>query len=461
MDLIGLWRRARRLVQHDIWHLPEQADDHRRSSLLRLLRIVVLAARGFAADSLHLRASALTYYSLLSVVPTLALAFGIAKGFGLEAALEQALTERLAGQQDVLDRVIGFSRSLLTNTRGGIIAGVGVAVLMWSAVRLLTNIEASFNAIWSVDRPRSIMRRVTDYLAMAVLAPLLLLASSSAAVVISARITAAMESLGVVEPVSGAIEAAVELIPYVIVWLMLTLLYVAMPNTRVSWRAGLAAGVVSGTLFQIVQFAYINFVVNVTRYNAVYGSFAALPLFLIWTHVSWLIVLVGCEVSFAVDNAGDYARERVAGRASHHERRLLALRLAVACAGRFLRGEPPVSAAELSSRLDTPVRLVQGALHTLVASGMLVEVQDAAQNVACYHPARDPRQTTLLDVARAFDQIVGEHDAHLSPEDDSVTLLSNETLGEVVTRWQALEERSAQDEDNVTLADLAARMDDA
>ncbi|MFN2371802.1 MAG: YihY/virulence factor BrkB family protein, partial [Candidatus Krumholzibacteriia bacterium] len=331
MNPSDLWHRTRRLIQHDIWHLPEQVLAGRRPfllRLLRLLRIVVLAARGFTANSLQLRASALVYYTLMSIVPTLALAFGIAKSFGLEAALEDTLRRQLAGQQEILDKVIRFSRALLDNTRGGLVAGIGVALLLWAAVRLLSNVEASFNAIWSVDRGRTVLRRITDYLAIAVLGPLLLLASSSFSVMISGRVDDAMARFGVAAPVSGLVQASLELVPFVILWLLMTLVYLTLPNTTVSWRAGLAAGVVAGTLIQLVQFGSIQLVLNVSRYNAIYGSFAVLPLFLIWLYVSWLIVLVGAEVSFAVDNAGDYARERAASGANRRQCRLLAVRLA-------------------------------------------------------------------------------------------------------------------------------------
>ncbi|MBD3222588.1 YihY family inner membrane protein [bacterium] len=457
MNLAGLWTRTRRLIQHDIWHLPEQIADGRRSSLLRLLRIVVLTARGYGSDSLHLRASALTYYSLLSVVPTLALAFGIAKGFGLEAALERTLHERLAGQQMVLDRVIEFSRTLLANTRGGIVAGAGVAVLMWSAVRLLTNVETSFNAIWGVERARTLVRRLTDYLAIAILAPLLFLASSSVTVLISGQVEATLARLGIAEPVSGFLLAGVQLLPYVIMWLLLSLLYVAMPNTAVSWRAGLAAGVVSGTLFQIVQFVYLQLVINVARYNAVYGSFAALPLFLIWLHMSWLIVLVGAEVSFAVDNAGDYARERAASGASHHRRRLLAVRLAMESAGRFARGERPATAAEMASRLGVPVRLAHSVLHALVAGGILAEVRgDDRGQAEAYQPARDPGSVTMLDVARAFDQLTGKAESEAVDRAEPADPQLDGALEDIERRWHAIEACGDHAEENRTLAELAA-----
>jgi len=456
-----LLRRTRRLIQHDIWHLPEQIPGGRRSFLLRLLRIVVLAARGFAADSLQLRASALVYYTLLSVVPTLALAFGIAKGFGLEVALENALRQQLVSQQEALDQVIQFSRALLNNTRGGLVAGFGVALLLWAVVRLLSTIEASFNAIWGVDRGRTPVRKITDYLAIAVLAPLLLLASSSFSVMISGRVGAVLAQLGVAEPVSGAVLTSLELVPFVILWLLMTLVYLAMPNTSVSWRAGLTAGVVAGTLVQLLQAGSIQVVVNVARYNAIYGSFAVLPLFLIWLYVSWLIVLVGAEVSFAVDNAGDYARERAASGASHHQRRLLAVRLAAVSAARFLTGAPPATAAALAEHTGVPVRLAHTVLHDLVAASVLVEVRDAPGRPPAYQPARDPDAVTAVEVVQAFDRLAGPSEDGSLPGVEPPDPVPDSALGEVARRWAALDRLLEDADDNWTLARLARAEDGA
>ncbi|MBE0567377.1 MAG: YihY family inner membrane protein [Krumholzibacteria bacterium] len=461
MNLRHLWQRTRRLIQHDIWHLPEQTPAGRRSFLLRLLRIVVLAARGFTANSLQLRASALVYYTLMSVVPTLALAFGIAKSFGLEAALEDTLRRQLAGQQEALDQVIRFSRALLDNTRGGLVAGVGVALLLWAAVRLLGTVEASFNAIWSVDRGRTVLRRITDYLAIAVLGPLLLLASSSFSVVVSGRVDAALAGLGVAEPVSGAVLAGLELVPFVLLWLLMTVVYLALPNTKVSWRAGLAAGVVAGTLIQVVQFGSIQLVVNVARYNAVYGSFAVLPLFLIWLYVSWLIVLVGAEVSFAVDNAGDYARERAAGGASHRQRRMLAVRLAAICAARFIAGRPPATAAALAEHIGVPSRLAHAVLHDLLAASVLVEVRGAPGQPPAYQPARDPEAVTTVEVVQAIDALAGATEDRTAPGVEPPDPVPESALGEVARRWIALDKVLAAADDNWTLAQLARAEDDA
>lgn len=449
------WRRLRRFLKHDLWHMPAGGSEERVSFPLRLLRILVLAARGFAADSLQLRASALVYYSLLSVVPVAALVFGVAKGFGLEAALEADLREQLAGQQEVLDHVLRFADRMLAGTRGGVVAGAGVALLVWSVIRLLGNIEKSFNAIWGVESGRSPVRKLTDYLAITIIAPILLLISSSAAVFISGRANAALAAVGIFEPVGALVRAGLELIPYVFIWLLLTLLYVTMPNTAVSWRAGLAAGVTAGTLYQLLQLGFILVMVNVTRYNAVYGSFTALPLFLIWLSISWLIVLVGAEISFAVDNAGDYARERDAATVDHHRRRLAAVALAAACSERFLAERPPATAAELASGLGAPARLVHAVLNVLTGAGVLLTAERSGTREPVYLPAHDPSAVTILEVAEAFDRAT-HPDAAAPPARPSRELVTDAALGETAARWRAMTELMAASDDNLTLAELAA-----
>lgn len=449
------WNRLRRFLQDDIWAQVEAEADRQPPFLLRLLRILLLATRGITENSLQLRASALVYYSLLSVVPVVALMFGVAKGFGLENALEHALQQRLAGQEEILEQVLTFARNLLADTRGGVVAGVGVAFLIWTVIRLLSNIERSFNAIWGEATERSLVRKLTDYLAITLVAPILLLISSSATVFISGRVNAALATLGVFEPVGVVVRGGLELVPYLFIWLLLTLLYMAMPNTAVSWRAGLAAGVVAGTLFQLLQVAYIDLQIGVSRNNAIYGSFAALPLFLIWLHFSWLIVLVGAEVSFAVDNAGDYARERHAAGVSHYQRRLVAVVLAAMCADRFVNDRPAASAAELAEELQAPTRLVHAVLCVLAAAGTLVEVRRPKPRASCYQPAHDPSGMTLVEVAEAYDRAARPGSDETTRENDDA-MVSDAALGETGTRWRALSEAMLGSGDNLTLLELVA-----
>jgi membrane protein len=245
------------------------------------------------------------------------------------------------------------------------------------------------------------------------------------------------------------------MVPYVFIWLLLTLLYLTMPNTTVSWRAGLAAGVVAGTLYQLLQFGYFQSLVNVARYNAIYGSFAALPLFLIWLHLSWLVVLVGAEVSFAVDNAGDYARERAAGRASHHQRRLIALALTGAAVGRFLRGEAPATPADLAAELGVPLRLAQEALGKLEAAGVLLEVRGSREGTLAYSPAGEPAGTTVAAAAAAFDQVAGE----VTPGDEAAELAPDAGLQEMAAIWRAVVDEGAGSGADLSLDALARRLE--
>lgn len=453
MNLSILWNRLLRFLKYDIWQLPAPGQKASISNLQRLLRIVVLAARGFFEKSLQLRASALVYYSLLSIVPVVALAFGVAKGFGLQGALEQALREQMAGQEDIYERITTFAHTMLESTRGGIVAGFGVVFLLWAVVRLMGNIEKSFNVIWGVERGRSPVRMLTDYLAIALVAPILLLLSSSAAVFISGGVQAALAKLGVYEPVGALVKASLGLVPYLFIWLLMTFLYLTMPNTRVSWKAGLVAGLVAGTMYQLLQIGYIQFQFGVSRYNAIYGSFAALPLFLIWLHFSWLIVLMGAEISFAVDNAGDYARERDAATVSQYHRRLLAMALSAVCADRFLSDRPPASAAELAAEMKAPTRLVHAVLNVLVHAGVLVEVVGPKPRQTLYQPARNPADMMLVSIAEAYDRAARPDGAAPSPKEEE-DIVSNEALGETAVYWKALAESAATSNDNLSLLEL-------
>ncbi len=178
-----------RFLKTDIWRIRLNTIPRSKSILIKQVRIFLLALRGFDEDKCRLRASALTFYSLLSIVPIFAMIFGIAKGFGTEKALERQLIEKMPGQEEVVNKIIAFSHSLLENTKGGVIAGVGVAILFWTVIKVLGDIEYSFNDIWGVKRARSIGRKFCDYLSVMFICPLLIIISSSATVFVISQVT--------------------------------------------------------------------------------------------------------------------------------------------------------------------------------------------------------------------------------------------------------------------------------
>ncbi len=274
-------------LKTDIWRIRLKNYPRRKSFFLRQLRIIVLAVRGFAEDKCKFRASALTFYSLLSVVPVIAMMFGIAKGFGLEKRVETELLQKMQGQEEVAKKVIDFANSLLENASGGFIAGVGVAFLFWAIIKVLSNIENSFNDIWGVKKPRTLGRKFSDYLSMMLVCPFLLIMASSATLAISSQIRDIIQQFSVFSAIGPLIMFLLKLLPYCTIWIMFTFVFIFMPNTKVKLRSGFLAGVVAGTIFQITQWVYINFQIGAAKYSAIYGSFAALPLFLLWLQISW------------------------------------------------------------------------------------------------------------------------------------------------------------------------------
>lgn len=387
----------------DLWRIRTKNLTWSKSLYIHPLRIIMLVWRRFNEDNCQLRASALTFYSLLSVVPVVAMAFGIAKGFGLEKLLQRMLLERLQGQEEVLKQILAFSNSLLENTKGGLVAGIGVAVLFWTVIGVLGNIEASFNDIWGVKKPRTLVRKISDYLVLMLICPILLIVSSSVTIFIRAEVNVFVEKIALLGAVSPFIFLVLKLLPFVVIWAVFTFIYIFMPNTKVEFKAGLLAGIVAGTIYQFTQWAYIAFQVSVSSYGAVYGSFAALPFFLVWLQTSWLIVLVGAEIAFAYQNAETYEFEADCLDISPAFKKLLTLRIINLAAKEFCEGKPPLTAAKFSHRLDIPIRLARQILFELVAANVFNEAVVESGKDRAFQPGRCVDHLTIKDVSDMLD----------------------------------------------------------
>lgn len=392
-----------RFVSTDIWRIEARKQPKFKSFLLRQLRTFLRAIKGFNEDNLQLRASALTFYSLLSIVPVIAMAFGVAKGFGFQHILQQQLLDQFPGQQEVMLQVTDFANALLENTKGGVVAGIGVAILFWTVIKVLGNIELSFNYIWGIKTARSIARKFSDYLSIMLICPILVITSSSATVFITTyvkNITGQVELLGALTPL---IFTLLKMLPYVLYWILFTFVYVFMPNTKVKFRSALLAGIIAGTIYQIVQYVYIDFQVGVSRYNAIYGSFAAAPLFLIWVQISWIIVLFGAEISFANQNVDTYEFEPDCLQVSSSFKRLVSLRVMNLIVKSFAHDESPLTDDEISQKLETPIRLVRQVLYDLVRAGLIVETFHSDGKQSAYQPAHDICEISITYVLNALD----------------------------------------------------------
>ncbi len=387
-----------------MWRLRLQDLPYWKSVCMRQLRVFVLALRGYVRNQCIQRASSLTFYTLLSIVPVFAMIFGIAKGFGFEKRLERQLYQQFGAQEEVLGRVIGFSRSMLHDAEGGLIAGVGLVVLFWSVIKVLGYAEASFNEIWKVRQSRSWGRKFSDYLSIMLIAPILVVLSSSVTVFIRTRFTEIAQKVELFAVVSPLVFFLLKLTPYLLIWVLFSLIYLILPNTKVSYRSAVFGGVIGGTLYQIAQWAYIAFQIGAARYNAIYGSFAALPLFLMWVQLSWWIVLFGAELCAAYQNVDTYefAPEEVT--VSPGNRKLLSLYVFQRIMQNFRNGDQPLGSSQIAKELEMPIYLVNRILGDLVESGLVSRtLVDDSENLA-YQAAQDIHQLTISSVLRALDR---------------------------------------------------------
>ena len=391
-------------IRVDIWRMRLADLPFGKSFLIKQLRIIILALRGYDEDRCVLRASSLTFYTLLSLVPVAAMFFGVAKGFGFENRLAKELVEKFPGQEEIVNQVITFSRSLLEQTKGGIIAGIGMLVLFWSVLKVLGHIEMALNDIWEIKEQRSWGRKFSDYLSIMLISPILVLMSSSVTVFVTTQVENITQRVALLGVFSPLISFALKLIPYVLIWVLFTILYIIMPNTKVNFKAGLVGGVVAGTLYQIAQWAYISFQVGAAKYNAIYGSFAALPLFLMWLQISWWIVLFGAELSFANQNVDTYEYEPDCLNISPGFKKLLTLQVAHLLIRNFSDGEKPLTYSQISNHLVMPVRLVHNIIFDLVESGLVSEIKTKADKEFAYQPARDINLLTIKYVLEALEQ---------------------------------------------------------
>lgn len=391
-------------VKNDIWRIHRTKLPPGKSFFIKHLRVLILSIRGFDEDKCQLRASALTFYSLISIVPVVAMAFGIAKGFGFEKILELQLRSKFTGQEEVLNNVLNFSHSLLENTKGGLIAGIGLIVLFWAVVKVLGQIEDSFNDIWGVKERRTLSRKFSDYLSLMLICPVIIILSSGLTVFITTQITLIMEKITLLGMFSSLIFSLLKLLPYGLLWGLFTFLYLFMPNTRVRFTSGLLAGIISGTIFQVLQWGYITFQVGAAQYNAIYGSFAAFPLFLVWLQLSWLIVLYGAELSFAHQNVDTYEFEPDALQASHRLKTLLSLLIAHHLIKNFIRNVAPLTALQISHHLEIPIRLVNDILFTLEQSNIIVDTSIEGSGERGFQPARDINVLTIRYIMDAMER---------------------------------------------------------
>lgn len=387
-----------------IWHTPLSEISKGRIFLFKQLKVLMLAARGFYNDKVQLRATALTFYSVLSIVPVIAIAFAIAKGFALDQNLELLITRKFHAQQEVLNWLITNATYAIKETKSGPIAGIGVIVLFWSVMSLLHRIENSFNHIWQVRSARPWSRKFTDYLSIMLIAPFFIILSSSVKVFIGTQLTEFMLKAPILDFFKPLITGLVKCIPYLISWLVLTILYIVMPNAKVKFVPALISGIIAGSILQVLQLIYLDIQFGITKLNAIYGSFAAVPLLLVFLQSSWIVILLGAEISFANQNFLHYELESVALNVSHYQKRALIIMILHMIIRNFSLGEKPIGGETIANHLNIPVRLARDILQDLTSAQLISVLHENEHKERLYQPALDINRMTISFVFNRLDK---------------------------------------------------------
>lgn len=356
---------------HDIWVFEFEEISNIKKKIFTFFKWAYLVATGFIKNNCLLRASALTYTTILAIVPFLAVAFSILKGFGFQNtdAIRGMLLKFSGGRTIIVNNIVEY----INNTNVGTLGAIGVGLLFFTVISLLGNIEKSFNVIWGVKKGRAIGKKFTDYLSVTLIAPLLLIVAASSTATLQSNVI--LQKILSVSVFSYIYIFILKLLPYAMVWMVMTFLYSFLPNTNVKFTSALIGGIIAGTLWQFAQWGYMSFQIGVAKYGAIYGSFAPLPLFLIWVYISWVIVLLGAEISFAVQNLKTFQKEAAPLKIDNEKKQKLAVKLLILLSKNFESDNEPLTNEDMASQLNIPVKLVNEILYILEQYRIVIEIQ--------------------------------------------------------------------------------------
>lgn len=415
----SLWQRVMQNVKYcmgGVW------DDTRTSWKIKGVKIINLSVRAFLDRDLQMRSCALTYNTVLAVVPALALLFAIARGFGFQNLLQSQLFYYFPAQRQALENALSYVDNYLAQASQGVFVGIGIIFLLWTLVSLMSNVEDTFNHVWGVTKHRSLQRKITDYTALFLLLPVLMVCSAG----ISIFMSDAVQRVFGGNLLSPFVHRLLEYMPLVISWIIFTAAYYLVPNTKVRFTGALVSGIVCGSLFQLVQWLFVSGQIYVSKYNAIYGSFAFVPLALMWLQLSWLITLSGVVITYAWQNFDSFAYRDKAKGVSQNYANQMAIAVLAVMSKRFKRREPPLSRHELITGYDIPGPLADKLFDRLQRAGLVTAIVQDNQEQKAYQPACDPDDLTVGNVMSALANLgnanfIPKADSRLSPAFTRIT----------------------------------------
>jgi len=391
--------RVKKFVTKDIWSFELYQKGPLRRTIANTVKVVVIAVRTFLDDKVMTRAAALTYSTLFAIVPILALIFAVARGFGFENIVTGLLKNGIIGENESLNSVMQFIDGYMQYVSSGAFIGIGLLFLLFSVYSLADGIEANLNSIWHVKKSRRMGRKITDYFSLILLIPIGIICLCG----MSALASSVLSHMEGFQLLGGFAKFIIEdALPYVVAGLILTGFYIFMPNTKVRFKYAIIPGIIAGCLFQALQNLYFNGQFSLSSYNAIYGGFAALPLFLLWLNVSWAIILFGCELAYVSQNNDNFNYFKEPDKISRRHEDFYSLMVMACICKRFNRHETALTRKELADELHIPLRYVVSSLDTLTDSGLLETVLQNDEREPAYVPATDTGQLTVVKVLSAI-----------------------------------------------------------
>ncbi|HHX31168.1 MAG TPA: YihY/virulence factor BrkB family protein [Bacteroidales bacterium] len=437
-------------LTYGIWRSDPDKISNKRNVLYNATKTIILTVRNIRDLNIPASARSLTYRTLLSIVPLLAVLFAIARGFGIENILESSIfnlfsantaetevafvaatppdTLSLAADQfgqtetdslttgmlaaseqegvlfseeataegrfrELMDLLFQLINNSLEQAKGGgLFAGIGIMLLLYTILLLFNDIEKNFNQIWQVRKGRSIGRKVTDYAAMVLLMPVFFIIANALNILSYPQ----NQTLKIIYILYPFIPQLMGIVPYVVIILLFTILYKFVPNTRVKFKNALIAGVITGVAFQIFQMLFLSGQLWITRYNAIYGTFALIPLMLLWIQFSWFITLIGAEISYAAQNVGKFSFEKETRRISRRYKDFFTIIIASEIVRRFANEKPPLTAEEISEKCKSPSRLTNNILDKLLEIGVIsATISQIDEREVAFQPAVDIQLITV------------------------------------------------------------------
>ncbi len=389
----------------DVW------NDNTKSFKVNMIKTVNLSVRSFLDQDLQSKACAMTYRTILAIVPALALLFAIGRGFGLQATLQSQLIKYFPSQQTLLQQAFHYVDSYLNEASGGIFVGIGILFLLWTLISLLSCVEESFNTIWQVNRGRLFWRKVTDYLAIFIILPVLMICSAG----LQLMMTTSLKTLLPYDFIDSALQVLLDILSVVLTWVFFAGSYMLIPNTKVKPMPALISGIVVGTAYQILQWLFVTGQMYVAKYNAIYGSFSFLPLFLIWLQLVWLMTLIGAVMCYASQNISEFNFGDKVKNISMNYRMQVTLAVMAIIARTFVEAKKTISIIDISHNYGIPINMTKPIIERLNKAGLVNYIQ-SNDNDMTTHSLQPALEVGSLTVGEIFDRIYSQGDSEFIPD---------------------------------------------